>query len=154
MEDLIDIQGLDAITWWPLAWTWWLLLAICLGLIISASIFAWHKLKYKRSWQYRSYKRLEQMHSKLANTETKKTLQSLSLELRKIAMQTTQRSHCASLVGKQWLRWLEEHDPTGFAWTQHGELLVNAQYMPDAATSNMQDIGTLILAAQGWVKKC
>ncbi len=154
MEDLIDIQGLDSINWWPLAWGWWLLLGITIALIIGASIYIWHKLRYRRSWQYRSFKRLEKMHINLAHVDPKQTLQSLSLEIRKIAMQKTQRSSCASLVGKQWLRWLEEHDPTGYSWTQHGDLLINAQYMPIAAKTETQLIESLILAAQGWVKKC
>lgn len=155
MEDLIDIQGLDAINWWPLALAWWVVIALGIAILLGGGYLLLRRVKYRRSWQYKAYRTLTKMHAEIGNCDLKQILQRLSVELRKIAMQTTTRNACASLAGQQWLQWLEAHDPDGYAWTMHGKLLINAQYMP--GTSNRDDsaqVADLILAAQGWVKKC
>ncbi len=154
MEDLIDIQGLDAISWWPLAVGWWIIIAVSIAVTVGGAIYLWRRIKYRRSWQYIAHTRLAHLHTQIQIVAPKQTLQNLSLELRKIAMLTTARSSCASLTGKHWLQWLEEHDPSGYNWSQQGELLIAAQYMPETASNDLGQIGALILAAQGWVKKC
>ncbi|HSX20278.1 MAG TPA: DUF4381 domain-containing protein [Gammaproteobacteria bacterium] len=154
MEDLIDIQGLDQISWWPLAFGWWVVLGLVIVGVVVASFFLWRSLKYKRSWQYKAFKRLAKMQSQLGQSEPKQILQNLSLELRKIAMLTTQRETCAGLIGDQWLQWLQQHDPAGFDWAQNGRLITALQYMPATEINDPAQINELICAAQGWVKKC
>jgi hypothetical protein len=154
MEDLIDIQGLDYISWWPLALGWWILIAIVLISVGSTVFFVVRKIKYQRSWQYKAYKRLASMQTDIGAADSKQVLQNLSIEIRKIAMLTTKRESCAGLIGPKWLEWLQQHDPTGFAWQENGGLLISAQYMPNSATDNPEQISKLIAAAQGWVKKC
>lgn len=159
MEDLIDIQGLDYINWWPLAFGWWLVIAavlICIGVTVFYLV---RNFKYRRSWQYLSYKRLVFMQAQVGVLDHKEVLQRLSVEMRKIAMLTTKRESCAGLIGKKWLEWLQEHDPAGFDWQTNGAILVNVQYMPDLSNHNADDIAKLINAAQvwvkgGWSKKC
>lgn len=154
MEDLIDIQGLDAIGIWPLAFGWWIVIAAVAALFFGTLVFLWRHFKYRRSWQYQAHKKLASLHQEVGQNDPKRILQALSLQLRKIAIQTTQREACASLSGKQWLNWLENNDPKNYLWTKHGTLLVEAQYMP--ATTNVENtqITDLINAAQGWVKTC
>lgn len=162
MEDLIDIQGLDYIGWWPLALGWWWLIGLSCLAAAGAIFWGVRWYKYRHSWQFKAFKRLDLMLSQVAKqTETlaetqqqKQILQSLSLEMRKIAMRTTQRESCAGLIGQQWLEWLEKHDPKGFTWENDGSLLINAQYMPESENVDPQQIVKLIIAAQGWVKKC
>lgn len=154
MEDLIDIQGLDYISWWPLALGWWMIIALLAGALIVAGYWIVRTYRYKRSWQYQSFKRLEHMRGELEILEHKQILQRLSQEMRKIAMQSTKRETCAGLVGSQWLEWLQINDPLKFTWVDNGALLINAQYMPDTASADPVQIAKLITAAQGWVKKC
>lgn len=154
MEDLIDIQGLDQITWWPLALGWWVVLGVLLVATVLGIYWLLGKFKYSRSWQAKAYRRLAKMHTQIGQLEAKAILQNLSLEMRKIAMLTTERETCAGLIGEQWLRWLQEHDPAGFDWQQNGNLLTEAQYMPATADADIAQISDLITAAQGWVKKC
>lgn len=154
MEDLIDIQGLDYISWWPLAVGWWIVLAVAIALISVTVFFTLRKIKYRRSWQYKAYKRLVNIQTEIGAVDSKQILQDLSIEMRKIAMLTTKRESCAGLIGPRWLEWLQQHDPAGFAWQDNGALLINAQYMPSAATNDHEQISKLIAAAQGWVKKC
>lgn len=159
MEDLIDIQGLDYIGWWPLSLTWWLIIAVACGGLGLAVYILIRKLQYRSSWQYRAHAKLAAMHSQIGVVAHKDILQKLSMEMRKIAMLSSNRENCAGLIGNKWLQWLQEHDPAGFDWLQNGALLISAQYMPDAVTADAViaypvQISQLITAAQGWVAKC
>ena len=69
-------------------------------------------------------------------------------------MQYGERETCAGLAGKSWLAWLQQHDPQGFKWTERGELLINAQYMPTLSIDDSAQVYTLIQAVKGWVRKC
>ncbi len=154
MEDLIDIQGLDHIGIWPLAWGW---LAIITFLMIGLSIilfFMLKRLRYNNSWQYKAFLRLQEIQQLIPNNSPKIVLQNLSLELRKIAMLTTQREQCAGLIGMQWLQWLHDHDPSGFNWVDNGKLLIESQYMPQSVSTDIQQLKQLIVAAKGWVQQC
>lgn len=153
MENLIDIQGLDYIGWWPLAIGWWGLLALIFIALVISAIFLIKTYKYKKSWRYIAYKKLANLQQQLPSDNHKQVLQDLSIEIRKIAMLSTQREKCASLTGTSWLQWLQEHDPRGFNWLQAGEILLTAQYMPSAANIEVASVQQLITAAQGWVKK-
>lgn len=154
MEDLIDIQGLDYIGWWPLSLAWWVLIACALGVLAACLFMAWRFYKYRKSWQYQAFRRLTTLQQQVDQNDPKQLLQALSMEMRKIAMHSTQRESCAGLIGNKWLQWLQQHDPAGFDWVANGNLLVNVQYMPEAMQYDAMQIATLINAAQGWVKKC
>jgi hypothetical protein len=154
LEDLIDIQGLDHIGMWPLAWGWWLVIAVILLVVSIVLAYGYTRMRYRKSWQYQAYSRLQSIQQKISTESAKIVLQNLSLELRKIAMLTTKRDQCAGLIGMQWLRWLQDHDPSGFNWSDNGRLLIEAQYMPQSGTSDPQRLNQLIEAAKGWVKKC
>jgi hypothetical protein len=153
MEDLIDIQGLDHIGFWPLSWGWWILIAI---LACSIALFTWYLIRrqqYRKSWKYQAFSRLSNIQLQVNDTDPKILLQSLSLELRKIAMLATKRESCASLTGKEWLKWLQDNDPRKFAWESHGELLIAAQYMPELKNQHKNEISTMIKAAKDWVRR-
>lgn len=154
LEDLIDIQGLDYIGIWPLAWGWWLVIIIVIMGISITLYYVLKRMHYHKSWQYQAFIRLQDLQQKIPNDAAKTILQNLSLELRKIAMLTTKRDQCAGLIGMQWLRWLHDHDPSGFNWTDNGKLLVEAQYMPQSVTTDPKRLNQLIEAAKGWVQKC
>lgn len=154
MEELIDIQGLDYIGIWPLAWGWWLIIAVLITLLSITSFFMLKRLRYRKSWQYKAFARLQEIQQQIPSKDEKTILQSLSLELRKIAMLTTHREQCAGLIGTQWLQWLQNHDPSGFNWVDEGKLLVESQYMPQSVATNSQQLKQLIIAAKGWVSKC
>lgn len=154
MEDMIDIQGLDEISIWPLAYGWWIMLGFISIIVLIALYFIWQKLRYRKSWQYESMQRLNKIEAQIPECAHKIILQNLSIELRKIAMLSTKRETCAGLSGKEWLQWLQQNDPEGFAWQERGDLLISAQYMPNTNLTDSTLLNTLINAAKGWVKKC
>lgn len=154
LEDLIDIQGLDHIGVWPLAWGWWLIISIITVMVGITLFYLFKRSRYRNSWQYQAFVRLQDIQQRITTDAAKTVLQNLSLELRKIAMLTTQRDQCAGLIGVQWLQWLHDHDPSGFNWADNGKLLIEAQYMPLSVTSEPQQLNQLIDAAKVWVQKC
>lgn len=154
MEDLIDIEGLDQIGYLPLAPGWWAIIAVTILLVCSIIYVTIRHYKYKRSWQAQAAKRLKSLRAEVPNGEVKQIMQRLSMEMRKIAMQKTKREECASLTGKQWLAWLEEHDPKGYKWQTNGRFLTDAQYMPNTPSDKTTPVTELIDAAIQWVKTC
>jgi len=146
LTQLADIQGLDYISAWPLAWGWWLLIAATIGLIILLVWFTYKNFKYKKSWQYQSYQRLQ-------NMQHHAQYQQLSEEVRHIAIMSTSRQQCAGLTGTKWLQWLTDNDPCGFNWTEYGQLLINNPYQPNSSNISKQHMHNLIIAIQTWVKK-
>lgn len=160
MEELRDIQGLDYISAWPLAIGWWLIILVIVFCIFAAAAILYKRKLYKQSWQYASYRVLQQLQQSIATNNNlhvvnkKLLIDQLAVEIRRIAMAKTTRKSCASLTGKDWLKWLSEHDPQGFAWEQQGNLLISAQYMPDNTNYDLVQIQSLINAAKQWVKKC
>lgn len=154
MEELRDIEGLDRISSWPLAIGWWFVITMLALLLIGAAVLLYRRYIYRKSWQYNSFVKLQNLEAELGITEQKKILQDLCEELKLIAMSTKTREVCAGLSGKAWLQWLQDHDPHGFDWQSQGALLVEYQYRPTADNYESSQLKDLIAAAKGWVRKC
>lgn len=157
LEEMRDIQGLDPITAWPLALGWWLVIILVATVLIIGGLYVYKRYKYRRSWQYGYYATLQNIEDQLKNStaaDYKKILHQLAVAMRQIAMQSFKRETCAGLVGKQWLTWLQQHDPSQFAWESNGQVLVDFQYMPEVVAVESATIKRLIVAAKQWVKKC
>ncbi|MCF7978601.1 MAG: DUF4381 domain-containing protein [Chromatiaceae bacterium] len=140
LRTLRDIHDALGNPWWPLAPGWWLLL----GLTIAAVALGWH---YRRArpilpaipllrigdWRWDARRELQRLRRDSGRASLKARLAELSELLKRIAMARHGRSACAGLHGQAWLDWLSAHDPDGFNWRQHGQLIVSAPYAPDIA---------------------
>lgn len=146
LEKLHDIEGIDPIDWWPLALGWWFVAALIVGL----SIWIGYKIAFYLSWKGEALKKLKELEKRLQETNAKQVLIDLSEYLKRIAMHRFPRTECAGLNGEAWLVWLAEHDPKGFDWKMHGEILVSAPYAPIAPSAAR--IKPLIQAAKKWVR--
>ena len=151
MDELRDIAGLAPISWWPLATGWWIVAFISLCILIGLVVYLVKRYQYLSSWRGKSYKNLSILEQELHNDNLKTCVQSLSDEIRNIAMHKQTREECASLSAEKWLQWLQNHDPKGFVWTKEGSILVEAQYAPlnDYKT---EQVATLITAIKNWVR--
>jgi hypothetical protein len=156
---LRDIHGLDAIPAWPPAPGWWLLgllvlllLWLLLRLIIGMRrhpLGTWHREAYQELL------RLRRQADSYSGTELARRFSEL---LRRIAMARGGREHVAALSGEAWLDWLSRHDPNGFDWHRHDDLLLRLPYAPQ--NSNRADdpalrqrLQTLIDAALPWTRR-
>lgn len=152
MDQLRDITGLQPASWWPLATGWWIVL-VCVSIaLIYAVIWLYRRYAFYRSWQGKAYKNLLILEKDLQANNLKNTLQELSAEIRQIAINSATRQDCAALTANDWLRWLQDHDPQGFLWTQSGQVLIAAQYAPQESYEISQVLD-MINAIKRWVIK-
>ena len=153
IDQLKDIDGLDPISIWPLAIGWWILIAIMSIFMILILLWIIKGFRFRRSWKYDTFKRLDFLEKKLTDETSKETLIVLSEYMRRIALKLYPRKECAGLKGVMWLQWLREHDPINFEWDKKGMILLNAPYAPLNATIPTKEIVDLIQAAKRWVVK-
>lgn len=151
MQQLHDIEGLDAISPWPLAIGWWVVIA-CGTLILGSALWLlWRRLSFLRSWKRDTFKKLDALEKNLTPSSAGETVVFLSEYLRRIAVRRFPRKECAGLVGDAWLNWLKAHDPKQYDWTHKGKLLVEIPYAPAHADLPLHQIKELIQAVRSWV---
>jgi len=154
-SQLRDIQGLDAISAWPPAPGWWLMLAAVLLAFIVLSL-AWNWFKWRRrmprgSWQQDASRQLYSLRKRIDRGDTKQLSAELFELMRRIAMARCGRRCCAGLSGERWLNWLAQHDPQGFDWPQYGKAMLEGLYAPAASNAvRATDLHQIVNAALGW----
>ena len=151
MEQLHDIEGLDAISPWPLASGWWTAIAFGILVLGSAFFLLRRRLTYLRSWKRDTFKRLDKLERNLSLSNSTQTIAFLSEYLRRIAVRRFPRKECAGLVGDAWLKWLKAQDPKQFDWTEKGKLLIQVPYAPAHTDLPVEQIKELIQAIRNWV---
>ena len=151
---LRDIQGIDAVSAWPPAPGWWLLLAATIITIIIARFLIIHykqkEHRQKLSWRKDARRQLKFLKQKLDNTNGKATTSQLSELVRRIAIARFGRKPCAGLHGNNWLVWLTQHDPNNFDWENHGAALITLTYAPPDSKVDPAVVKTMINAALEW----
>jgi ABC-type nickel/cobalt efflux system permease component RcnA len=145
---LRDIHLPDAITWWPPAIGWWLLLAV----IIVAAFGCW--LLYKKLTKKTAVKTATALLMSIKqaeNTDELETLKQLSACVRRVSISVNSRSEVASLTGKEWLNYLDQSvEGTPFS-TGVGQYLSDALYRKKAPEE--LEIGALIELCEHWLKR-
>lgn len=155
MEQLHDIEGIDAIAWWPPAAGWWVVMVVSLLIMWMIGWLIFRRLAFVRSWKYDTIRKLTQLeHSLDASPEAamQETMVLFSEYLRRIAIRRFARSECAGLVGEAWLQWLSHHDEKKFDWKEKGKCLLQAPYSPLHQNVAVEQMKDLIKAAKEWVR--
>lgn len=152
---LRDIQGLDAVSWWPLAAGWWLLAGVAIALLLALVALVRNLRRYPAgSWRRSAWKQLRALKQQAGRMPAQQLAGELSELLRRIAIARLGRGHAAGLSGERWLTWLQEHDPVGFAWTRRGRLLLTLPYAPpDSGQDSAGQLLPLIDATFAWVDR-
>jgi hypothetical protein len=150
VEQLHDIEGLDPISWWPLAIGWWAVIVI--GLILVCVFVYFLAYMLKTSWKKDAFQKLTHLEEELSDTTARETVIALSEYLRRIALQRFSRKECAGLTGQAWLKWLTMHDPKNFDWEKKGTLLIEVPYAPANVNLPTNQIKALIQAVRHWVR--
>ena len=147
MQELHDIEGLDAIGFWPLAIGWWICIA-CAAIFLAGALWLLkRRLNYLRSWKRDTLKKLDYLEHNLSSS----SVALLSEYLRRIVVRRFPRKECAGLIGDEWLHWLKSHDPKQFDWTEKGKLLTEIPYAPVHMEVPSEQIKELIQAVRYWV---
>lgn len=151
IEQLHDIEGMDAISPWPLAIGWWIMIACGIVILGFAIWLLLRSIDYFRSWRRDTFRKLDSLEKNLSPSTSGETVVFLSEYLRRIAVRRFPRKECAGLVGDEWLIWLKAHDPKQFDWIEKGKLLIKIPYAPGHADLPLQQIKELIQAVRNWV---
>lgn len=157
LAQLKDIHLPDPVGWWPLAWGWWLLIAlvlIALGLII----WRWRARRSRQRYRQEALAMLRHAYQRYRDepdsaAANRAYLQSVSELLRRTALSAVPanlHSDVATLSGRRWLRFLEASAPVGNGFTDGpGEALAQGPYQPDPSV----DVPGLDALAARWIKR-
>lgn len=151
LEQLNDIEGIDAISRWPLAIGWWIVIAIGILVVGAMICFAAYRIAFKRSWKNDTLQKLALLEKNLSDTTARETAIILSEYLRRIALKRFSRKECAALMGNSWLKWLSLHDAKNFDWEKKGALLIEVPYAPLSSRPSTTQVKELIQATRSWV---
>lgn len=144
--NLRDIHLPDAISWWPPAIGWWILLA----LIIAAFIFI---PKLYRRVTYTPLKKIANMtfqnivEQYNENHNDSNFIIATSQFLRQIAMSYCGREDVAQLTGDKWVQALNDITEQDHFTNDIKQSLVNAPYQKNTHI----DVEQLITAVQSWL---
>lgn len=143
---LKDIHLPDAISWWPPAIGWWLLVLL-IPALIGFSYWLYKRLTRKTALKT-AKKTLAaiKLNAELDNTQK---LRELSILLRRVAVSLAPRTEVASLTGHSWLAFLDQ-SLSGAPFSQGGQVLITAPYR-NAAPSD-QEITILFSLSEEWLK--
>ena len=147
-ESLRDIHLPDAISWWPPAIGWWLLLAI----VITAIIFI-PKL-YRRITYTPLNKVVNNTFENIVaeykeNNNDKNLVTETSRFLRQTAMSYCGRDKVAQLTGEKWVQTLNNITEKDYFDEKIKQALVKAPYQKDISIDTEQLINTV----QNWLGK-
>lgn len=156
---LRDIHGLDAISAWPPAPGWWLVAAVAMLGVWLLFLAVVRLRRYPPgSWNRGAYRELIYLRSQANAFTSNELARRLSELLRRIAISRYGREGVAALQGQDWIDWLSRHDPRGFRWQDHAELLLRLPYAPPAdGTAGEAEIQRRLLllidAAMRWTRR-
>ena len=125
---LKDIHLPDAISWWPPALGWWILVPCVIALI---AVLLWWSIHRIKQGQYRrcALKELEQQQARYKeHGDTLQYISQLNQLLRRVALQCYGRNVVAQLTGDTWLAFLQQHCSAKQFDTDTATKLINAAY--------------------------
>lgn len=110
LDQLADIHLPPAVSPWPLAPGWWLLMGLCLLVLVAL----WCVYAHRQRNRYRrvALDQLRQLSTDYQRTQDAATyLHALSVLLRRTALTAYPGRFNASLKGDAWLQWLDDTCP-------------------------------------------
>ncbi len=129
LDALEGMQMPPPVSWWPLAWGWWVL-ALALGLGLFGLAHWMLDRRRRRRWRALVHARLADIerNAATATVPADRVMSDLSVLLRQIALVQLPRAEVARLHGKPWLEQLDRLSGTNQFSAGPGQLLVDAPY--------------------------
>lgn len=111
LAQLHDIVLPSAVSWWPLAWGWWVLLALLLTALGLVIYFRW-RTKKRQAYRLVALQELNRISARFEDDgNAAEYLQHLSILLRRTARSAQPCSFPIDIKGEAWLRWLDDYCP-------------------------------------------
>ena len=149
LANLKDIHLPNAVSWWPLAPGWWVLLALFL-LMIALAVTLTIRSRRKTSQEIIIDQALQLFNQLQQQSLTPKDLiMELSELLRRTAISLYGRDEIANLAGDDWLRFLNKQGSTKAFTDGVGRALAEQPYRPDVDYNREALLGL----TDDWLKK-
>ena len=145
---LRDLHLPEAIGWWPLAYGWWLIIALVLVGLGWLLMRAWRNWRFNapRRYAIRALATVEAEY--LTNRDPVALGRQVSELLRRGMLAYAPRHEVAGLTGESWLEWLDLGLPLPYFHTEGGKSLLQLPYRdPDGDFSDV-DINALLAAVR------
>lgn len=141
LAQLKDIRLPEAISWWPPAPGWWLLLGVVLGVFMA--VLGWR-------FQHRRRVKVAALHAlaNVADNDSSALAAELSALIRRVAIQQYGET-VATLSGQQWADFLTQHQ------VMDRHIAAYLAYAPYAAKPMQAPVAaqTLIAATEQWLHR-
>lgn len=152
LAQLKDIDGLDAISWWPPAIGWWVVIGLFVLIIVGLVFWYRRRRTFLTSWQRNTLSQLSTLENTLTEANSLAMAIEISELIRRIVIEKYSRNECAGLEGEEWLSWLKKHDPKQFGWKTKAKWLTDVPYAPTNTLVPNEEIVQVINAIRRWVK--
>ncbi len=159
--NLKDIHLPAAVSWWPVAPGWWLLLTVLI--LLTVIIFISRKIYLSKQLKRDITTELENIKQQYQQTgDSYQLATALSILLRRAAISFSSTEHVAGLTGEQWLDWLQQtnSNKTNSATTgtsdnknfnsELGKILITVPYLDKNHELNY-DAQALITLCESWL---
>ncbi|MED7788683.1 DUF4381 domain-containing protein [Francisella sp. 19X1-34] len=149
LAQLKDIYLPDRISqWWPLAYGWWIVLGVIVLIIILAIIILRFKKK-KQQYKDSIINEFRQEVEGVYKNNPTHVLESISVYLKRVALQKFPSENIKTLYGEKWLEFLDSKiDDESFETTK-ARLLENTYKPIELDTSTF---GEIMAVAEKWLR--
>jgi heme exporter protein D len=149
LAELRDIHLPPEVSWWPLAYGWWL---VAISLLVLLAFVVRGIRRRRRSVKRFALEELKQLEEGFRVHQNSVELAvGLSELLRRMALARFARADVASLFGKRWVHFLTEH-----ADGKHQEvftLLESSPYAPAQYVQEKLNAQQAIAATKDWIRR-
>lgn len=147
LAQLNDIHTPEGVSYWPLDWGWWLVIAIA-TVIFAAIIVVW-----VRKYRHARARRMARAELATITADTDEWPARLNAILKRTALAYCPREYVASLYGEQWQQFLKNALPPSAAEKTMPGLtqLTSLRYQANAA--NKRDFDVVHQACDQWLKR-
>ena len=150
LAQLRDIHLPQAVSWWPLAPGWWLLMLLLLAGLAIVARCLWLR-RQRNAYRRSGEQELEQLFASWQNSkETRAFLQQLNALLKRVALYSFPRADVAAMNGARWTRFLDQHSADGADTAFSGGPL---EYGPYAATVDGIDVEAVHHSSLRWLRE-
>jgi hypothetical protein len=156
LEDLKPLHLPDAVSIWPLAPGWWILISLPFVIAAIVMLIAWYK-KRPKTLAYNALKSLAEKLSELSKDDPPSDtylilLQELNQLLKSISLLLNPKGDTAKLSGQAWANHLGESE--GIFTPEQLSLLSSGIYAPTEKIEIDKNILTnLLSSSQKWIRK-